>query len=527
MSMRLLKIWMLFPVAGGLLATTALRAQDEPPPVPKGVEVMARGPVHEAFATPTSEPEAMKPVTKRPPKALEEMPPDQKPDGDVIWVPGYWAWDDDRKDYLWVSGIWRTPPPGKQWIAGYWRDADDGGAQWVPGFWTVAAQTQEQEQQVNYLPEPPQPPAAAPPGAAPTADAFWVPGSYEWYGDHYVWRAGYWGRVQPGYVWVSAHYRWTPSGYVYIPGYWDLAIAHRGVLFAPVVVDTVAVGPTFVYTPSYVVCDTVVLDALFVRPCYCHYYFGDYYGPAYREIGFESCVVYSRSHYDSIIVYNTWEHRDNPAWLSVQVDLFSSRDRGLAPLPPRTLVQQTTIINQNVINQTVVNNNKTVVNQNRTVLMPASKMAQAKGGAIKTVAINNAARTQIQQQSRAAVQQVAAQRVQTERPVPGGKVTQPHAATLNVSKAATLASPARTPATTGAAHNSQVTTPAHPQGGTPAGHAPATGTGSPTVPSRPGAPGQPARPGAQPAKPQPRPQPRPQPHPQQDRRSGQQSNNPH
>lgn len=33
------------------------------------------------------------------------LPPDQKPEGDdVAWIPGYWAWDDERNDFLWVSG---------------------------------------------------------------------------------------------------------------------------------------------------------------------------------------------------------------------------------------------------------------------------------------------------------------------------------------------------------------------------------------------------------------------------------------
>src|SRR5262245_26496502 len=73
---------------------------DDPPPVPKGVEVLARGPVHEAFATFAAEPVAAKPVPKKPPQALDEMPPDEKPDGDVLWIPGYWHYDDERKDFL-------------------------------------------------------------------------------------------------------------------------------------------------------------------------------------------------------------------------------------------------------------------------------------------------------------------------------------------------------------------------------------------------------------------------------------------
>ena len=34
-----------------------------------------------------------------------------KPDGaNVVWVTGYWAWDDMRKDFIWISGIWRDTP---------------------------------------------------------------------------------------------------------------------------------------------------------------------------------------------------------------------------------------------------------------------------------------------------------------------------------------------------------------------------------------------------------------------------------
>src|SRR5262249_39028727 len=55
------------------------------PEVPKGVEVLARGPVHEAFASPTTEPAPTTAVPKEPPKPLEEMPPTEKPEGNVTW----------------------------------------------------------------------------------------------------------------------------------------------------------------------------------------------------------------------------------------------------------------------------------------------------------------------------------------------------------------------------------------------------------------------------------------------------------
>lgn len=439
-SLRMVLGMGLFAAAlGGLALLHGQQAAPEPdgsapsdlPAVPKGVEVLARGPVHEAFATPTAEAMATKAVAKKPPQQLNELPPEEKPEGGAVWIGGYWHWDDDRNDYLWVTGVWRIVPPGKQWIAGYWRE-DAEKWQWVPGYWTAAAPKEETAQQVTYLPEPPKPPELAIPAEPPAVDTFWVPGTWEWRGSAYAWRAGYWAKVQPGYVWVAAHFRWTPGGYIYIPGYWDLAIKARGVMYAPVVVDTAVVGASFVYTPTYVVPETVVVDAFFVRPCTCHYYFGDYYAPVYRDYGFESTIVYSRRHYDSVIVYERWERRADPTWYSVQVDVYAGRSAGRLPTPPRTLVQQNTIIQQNI---NVTNVNTTNINttnvSNTQMLMPASKLAAAKG--VKMVPLDTTTRTQARQQAQA-VQQVAVQRTQAEKPVSGAAANQPRTASLNVPK---------------------------------------------------------------------------------------------
>jgi hypothetical protein len=414
---------------------------------------MARGPVHEAFATPTAEPKPTLAVRKKPPAPLEEMPPEERPDGEVSWIAGYWAWDDDRNDYLWVSGCWRAKPPGKDWVAGYWREQGDAW-QWVPGFWHEAAAETGKAKEVVYYPEPPAPPNVAPPGEPPTAESFFVPGYWSWNGERYVWHAGYWARVQPGYVWVPAHYRWTPYGYIYVAGYWDVAVARRGMLYAPVVVDPYVVGAAYVYTPVYAVPHVVVVDTLFVRPCCCHYYFGDYYGPRYEAIGFESCYVYSRRNYDSIIVYERWEHRDNPAWFSVQVNLFSDRFAGRAPLPPRTLVQQNSIIQQNItnvtnINNTTINNTRNVVNNttnvnktvtnttNMSMLAPASKVAAASG--IRTVAVDPATRVAAMREATAVRTSSVQQRQHAERPGPAGAaLTRPRTASLAVPAASSV-----------------------------------------------------------------------------------------
>jgi WXXGXW repeat (2 copies) len=470
MLARPLKIWPLLLIVGaGLVLQTNLRGQDAapadaPPPVPKGVEVLARGPVHEAFASLTAEPQPTKVVPKKPPKPLDEMPPEEKPEGDVLWMGGYWAWDDDRSDFLWVSGIWRTPPPNKQWVAGYWREEGDDW-QWVPGFWTAVAK-QDAPQEVTYMPKPPDPPAIAPPGAPPSADTFYVPGHWEWNGALYLWRGGYWARVQPNYVWVSAHYRWTPGGYIYIAGYWDYSIRRRGVLFAPVVIDPLVVDASFVYTPTYAVQDTLVVDALFVRPSTCSYYFGDYYDVSYRDAGYTSCVVYSRTNYDSIIVYERYQHRAEPNWINVQIDLSNDRFAGRAPVPPRTLIQQTTIVQNNTIVNNTTNNisttnvtnnttanianntNNVTVNRNvmkTAVLAPSSQVMAANG--THTVKLDPATRVAAQQQS-VAVQQVALQRSKNEFAAPGGQPKQPRVASFNVPptqpvalKSATISAP--------------------------------------------------------------------------------------
>ena len=417
-------------------------APEAAPEVPKGIEVMARGPVHEAYASPNHEPKATPAIPKKPPAPMEEMPPEERPEGDVVWIGGYWAYDDERKDFLWVSGCWRVKPEGKEWVPGYWRDVDNQ-SQWVPGFWTSAApQSPGKVQEVTYYPAPPAPPNVAPPGDPPAADMFYVPGYWQWSGTHYVWRAGYWMRVRSGLVYIPAHYRWTPTGYVFITGYWDYALPRRGVIYAPVVVSADVVPATYVYTPAYAVADTLVLDAMFVRPAYGCYYFGDYYGPAYADRGFVTTVVYSRTYYEPIVVYQRWEYRENPRWFEVQINLVFDRNAGRAPVPPRTLVQQNTIIQNNTtVNNYFVNNNSTTVNNttvnnNTTVqkplaLQPAKTYMTSKN--IPTTKLDTATRTQIKQTSQAVQVAAATERKKTElAPIAPGAAGKPRTASLSV-----------------------------------------------------------------------------------------------
>jgi len=66
----------------------------EAPSDESGVEVLTRGPVHEAFAEPNSyNPTQGVVVPKEAPRPSRKSRPTKKPEGDALWIPGYWQWD--------------------------------------------------------------------------------------------------------------------------------------------------------------------------------------------------------------------------------------------------------------------------------------------------------------------------------------------------------------------------------------------------------------------------------------------------
>ena len=317
----------------------AVAAQPGPADAEQGVQVLTRGPVHEAFAeTVTFDPEPGIVVPKTPPAAIEELPPDQRPEGDnVAWIPGYWSWDDERSDFLWVSGIWRDLPPGRQWVPGYWGKAAQG-FQWTSGYWADAKVTE-----VQYLSEPPATVEAGPNIAAPSADTTWLPGCWVWNQGRYAWRPGFWAAAQPDWDWVPAHYVYAPRGYVYVDGYWDYSVGRRGVLFAPVYFNAgVYARPGFSYSPAMVINLGVLVNHLFLRPQYQHYYFGDYYARNYQAAGFHPSYSYNsgRYGYDPIYAHERWQHRQDNQWEHrVAADFQNRRDHEEAR-PPRTWTAQ-------------------------------------------------------------------------------------------------------------------------------------------------------------------------------------------
>jgi len=305
-------------------------------------QVLTRGPVHEAFAgMVTFNPEPGVVVTKAPPDGIEEVPPEERPEGDnVTWIPGYWAWDDERSDFLWVSGTWRALPPGRQWMAGYWGKTTQG-YQWTSGYWADAA-----ARETTYLPPPPATVEVGPNIAAPSMDYGWTPGCWIWYQGRYAWRPGYWAQGRVDWDWMPAHYVWTPRGYIFVGGFWDYPVERRGLLFAPVYFETgVYARRGYFYSPRIVIDLGVFIDHLFLRPRYHHYYFGDYYAAGYHQGGFYASFSFQsgRYGYDPIYAHQRWEHRQDREWEHrVEASYQYRRDHETAR-PPRTWAAQRNI----------------------------------------------------------------------------------------------------------------------------------------------------------------------------------------
>jgi hypothetical protein len=316
---------------GVSLSRAADRVVDE-----EAEQVLTRGPVHEAFAeTIVFKPTPGILVPKAPPAVIEEVPPEQRPDGDhVTWIPGYWGWEDENAEFLWVSGIWRNLPPGRQWVPGYWEETDNQ-YRWISGYWADSG-----KEVVEYLPEPPDTLEKGPNIKRPSSNSTWIPGNWMWYDTSYRWRPGYWETARADWLWVPSYYNWTPYGYVYVDGYWDYPVVRRGLVFAPVrYTRAVYMEPNYYYQPSLVISLAVLTDHLFLRPRHRHYYFGDYYEPRYRRSGYYPYHTYYSGGYgyDPIYAHQRWIHRDDDRWERRRQENYIFFRDNAGERPPRTL----------------------------------------------------------------------------------------------------------------------------------------------------------------------------------------------
>ena len=335
-----------------------------PPPATEGVEVMTRGVIHEAFAEVVSDPKPGLIVSKRPPEAIEEVPPEFKPDEEgAIWMSGYWAWDDERDDFFWQSGVWRVPPPAQRWVAGYWNEVPDGW-QWVSGFW-VPVETKE----IRYYDAPPESLEAGPNSAAPGENFFWATGSWIYNDTSYSWQPGYWAPYQENWVWISPRYAWTPAGCVYLPGRWDYRLTRRGCLFAPVYfTQPVYLRPNYVYRPWCALNTPNLLVHLWVRPNYGHFYFGNYYGSNWENCGVTPWCQYQpyRNCYDPMLTQLQCHYRQSGVNFISRLDGWHNHyASNVSSRPPQTWNEQVRFVNNIGVNKTnVTNANITNVKQN-------------------------------------------------------------------------------------------------------------------------------------------------------------------
>ena len=254
---------------------------EQPPQPPNSsaedFQVLTRGPIHEAFAEQLSQkPAAGTRVDRRPPEPIDEIPPEAKPEGDDIsWIPGYWYWDGERSDFIWISGVWRNMPPDRRWVPGYWSDRD-GQFAWISGFWAAAGSAE-----LEYVPDPPESLEAGPSSAAPSRDHFWIPGNWTYRSRRYAWRPGYWSAVHTGWMWVPAHYVWTPRGCLFVSGYWDFPFQRRGLLYGPVYFRR---GYRHIrFRPQITISAANSFLHMFIQVGSNHFYFGDYYGAHYHQ----------------------------------------------------------------------------------------------------------------------------------------------------------------------------------------------------------------------------------------------------
>ena len=227
------------------------------------------GPIHEAFAQPLDGSEAPPAVVrKRPDGPLHDAPAAIKPSApSAIWIPGYWGWDNRADDFVWVTGVWRIPPPGMRWVPGYWNQKGDDW-QWVRGFWFPHDQPR-----LRYLPSPP-PAKEEPELAQLDDDQFAVRGYWTHAGGQYVWNRGFKARRKQGWQWMPSRYTWTPAGSLYLPGYWDYELKRRGLLFGPLsaAVEGAASGAgTVLRAPTATIDLPRLSEVLIARPEYGHY----------------------------------------------------------------------------------------------------------------------------------------------------------------------------------------------------------------------------------------------------------------
>lgn len=224
-------------------------------------QVLKDGPIHEAYLTREAGETILDAYPDAPPHPIRERIPPQT-DPKTRWIPGYWEFSKEHDEYVWVSGVWRRPPPGRSWIEGRYEQYPEGWVR-IPGFWSAIP-----ARELRYV-------STAPPNLldekappSPGASYFWIPGYWRWDDGvgEYVWYGGRWQAQDPDWVYVPARIIWRSEGYIFIPAYWDWPLEDRGDLYAPVLLGDVE--PGFFFEPVVILSPFDVIEI-----CYPHYPF--------------------------------------------------------------------------------------------------------------------------------------------------------------------------------------------------------------------------------------------------------------
>lgn len=185
--------------------------------------------IHEAYITPIRGTAILESAPIRPPSPINER---ILPRPKATWISGYWIWSEANQDFIWVTGVWRNPPPGLQWIPSQWIQMEQG---WVRlrGFWSPLSQ--ENLTFIQLIP----PDQIDENAGNSSENEFWRPGfwEYSFESQQYHWIIGSWEALDPNWVFVPDHYEWRPQGYIFIPGYWDWPLERRGVAYTPVLIS--------------------------------------------------------------------------------------------------------------------------------------------------------------------------------------------------------------------------------------------------------------------------------------------------
>lgn len=328
-----------FPVAILLLGYSlfflvlgAIRSSEENSTVE--AHQVARGPLHEALASPLPTYGPRRIIPHTPPQLADEPIPVFRPQGDPVWIPGYWFWDDETQSFLWVGGIWRYPPEGRHWIPGFWK-VKNGGSTWYPGYWSVP----QSEDTILPVPPPSRDPFVPP--VSPEKDRVAYPGHWNWNGFQYLWQPGTLTRISPGFVWIPTYQAPVPGGIRIIPGYWDYDLSMRGLASCPSRLPPLAnrAHPNLKVTisPAWFIRPEMVKPHLFIQTTTEHYLFGDYYSLLFQRISVYSSFEYSRNHLDPLFSLERALNRENKSWEGTTFRRHLALQNGEIPRPARDL----------------------------------------------------------------------------------------------------------------------------------------------------------------------------------------------